>query len=146
LPFLPLARADAKFAPVYVGDVVAALARALEDRHTHCETYQLCGPDVLTLRAIVCYVRGLLRLQRPVFGIPDAIGATQAFVMDFLPGKPLSIDNFRSLSIDSICSDPGLARLGIRPASMRSVVPGYLGPGTTSGRYARFRSSAGRNG
>jgi hypothetical protein len=63
-----------------------------------------------------------------------------------VPGRPFSTDNYRSLSVDNVCRENGFQRLGIRPASMRSVVPGYLGPGTTSGRYARFRSSAGRDG
>ena len=142
-PVLPLARADAKFAPVYVGDVVAAMSRALEDRHTHCETFQLCGPEVLTLREIVCYVRDLLRLRRPVFGIPDALGAAQAFAMDFLPGKPLSIDNFRSLSVDSVCSEPGLARLGIPATPLRAIVPGYLGPREKNAQLSDFRRAAG---
>jgi NADH dehydrogenase len=142
-PFVPLARAGARFAPVYVGDVVAAFCRALEDRHTVGETFQLCGPEVMTLAELVRYVRDLLGLRRGVFGIPDGVGAVQAFVMDFLPGKPLSTDNFRSLSLDSVCTESGLARLGIVPTSLRAIVPDYLGPRERNARLSDFRRAAG---
>jgi uncharacterized protein YbjT (DUF2867 family) len=142
-PFIPLARAGARFAPVYVGDVVAAMSRSLDERNTYSETFQLCGPEVFTLREIVCYVRDVLGVKRAVFGIPDAIGAAQAFAMDFLPGKPLSIDNFRSLSVDSVCSEPGLARLGIAATSMRAIVPSYVGSGERNAQLSSFRRAAG---
>jgi NADH dehydrogenase len=142
-PAVPLARAGARFAPVYVGDVVTAMARSLEDRHTYSATFQLCGPEVYTLKELVCYVRDLLGLKRSVFGIPDAIGATQAFVMDFVPGKPLSTDNFRSLQLDSVCTESGLARLGIPATPLRAIVPGYLGPREKNAQLSDFRRAAG---
>jgi NADH dehydrogenase len=46
--------------------------------------------------------------------------------MDFVPGKPFSTDNYRSLTVDNICRDPGCERLGIRPVSLRAVGPRYL--------------------
>jgi len=142
-PAVPLARAGARFAPVYIGDVVGAFARSLDDRHTYSATFQLCGPEVLTLKELVCYVRDLLGLKRAVFGIPDALGAAQAFVMDFVPGKPLSTDNFRSLSLDSVCSENGLARLGIPQTPLRAVVPGYLGTHEKNALLADYRRAAG---
>ncbi|MCZ8129852.1 MAG: complex I NDUFA9 subunit family protein [Steroidobacteraceae bacterium] len=142
-PALPLARAGARFAPVYVGDVVAAMVRALNDDHVCGEVFQLCGPEVFTLADLVRYVAEVRGQKRLVFGIPDAVGALQAFLMDFLPGKPLSIDNFRSLSVDSVCSENGLARLGIAPTSLRAVVPDYLGSKQRNVRLDDFRRAAG---
>jgi uncharacterized protein YbjT (DUF2867 family) len=142
-PLLPLARADARFAPVYVGDVVEALARACDEPRTHCASFQLCGPDVYTLRELVHYVADVLGLRRGVLGLPDALGYLQALVLDFVPGKPLSLDNFRSLKLDSVCSEDGLARLGIAPTSLRAVVPGYLGNRRRSIRLDEFRRAAG---
>ena len=51
--FLPLARSQARFAPVYVGDVADAFVVTLEQRGSFGATYELCGPDVLTLEQIV---------------------------------------------------------------------------------------------
>lgn len=144
LPVMPLARAGARFQPVWVDDVVAAFYRAAHDDKTVYETYQLCGPEVYTLREIVTYVRDQLGLRRLVFGIPDFIGRVQAAVMDFVPGKPLSTDNFKSLSVDSVGTENGFARLAIVPASMRAVVPGYLGGPHSVERHARYAKFRGQ--
>lgn len=123
---LPLARAGAHFAPVWVGDVVAAIQRALADDGTAGEIYELCGPERLTLGQIVRGVRDRLGLRRAVFGIPDFAARIQAAVCDFVPGKPFSTDNYRSLTVDSVCKVNGLARLGIRPQPLAAVLPKYL--------------------
>lgn len=140
LPFLPLARANARFAPVHVEDVVSAFVLAIHDPKTISETYQLCGPEVFTLRELVCLVRDQLGLRRWVFGIPDWLGRLQAAIMDFVPGKPLSTDNYLSLTVDSVCTHDGLARLALERSSLRTVVPTYLGPEQRAGRLARLRA------
>lgn len=123
---LPLARPGARFAPVWVGDVVAAMLRALADDATAGECYELCGPERLTLREIVCQVRDRLGLARAVIGIPDVVARLQAAICDFVPGKPFSTDNYRSLLVDSVCKVNGLARLGIQPQPFTAVLPKYL--------------------
>ena len=141
LPFLPLARANARFAPVHVEDVVSAFVLAMNDPKTIRETYQLCGPEVFTLRELVCYVRDQRGLRRWIFGIPDWAGRLQAGIMDFVPGKPLSTDNFLSLTVDSVGTHDGFARLDLDKSSLRTVVPSYLGPEQRAGRLARLRAS-----
>jgi NADH dehydrogenase len=141
---LPLARPDARLAPVWVGDVVTAMRSSLEDDETAGESYQLCGPEVLTLREIVCFVRDVLGLQRAIIGLPDPVSRAQAAIMDFLPGKPFSTDNYLSLSVDSVCTESGFARLGIEPQALQAVVPGYLGTEGGRGALDRFRRHARR--
>ena len=141
LPLLPLARAGTRFAPVYVEDVASACLLAIHDRKTIHETYELCGPEVYTLRELVCLVRDQLGLRRWVFGIPDWLGRLQAAVMDFVPGKPLSTDNFRSLQVDSVCARDGFARLDLPRASLRDLMPTWLGTEQRAGRLARLRAT-----
>jgi NADH dehydrogenase len=47
-----------------------------------------------------------------------------------LPGKPFSLDNFNSLGADTICTQNGLARLGIPARHIMALLPFYLGPFT----------------
>lgn len=124
--FLPLARSNARFAPIYVQDVVEAFVRALRDPATIGQQFDLCGPHVMTLEEIVRLTAQAADLPCRIIPLPDALARMQAFVMDFLPGKPFSTDNYKSLTIDSICQDNGCERLGIQPAHMEAIVPTYL--------------------
>ncbi len=126
-PVMPLARAGARFQPVYVGDVAGAMVRALDRRETFGQTYELGGPDVVTLGALMRWVGALTGRRRLVVGLPDALGWLQAAALGLLPGKPMSLDNYRSLALDSVCTGAGLQRLGVVPTSLRAIVPGYLG-------------------
>ena len=143
LPVLPLACADAKFAPVYVGDVVAAFSRSLRDSKTIDEVYELYGPEVLSLKQIVQMSARQLGLKRLVVPLPDLLGRVQALVFDFVPGKPFSSDNFRSLQTDSVGGIDGLHRLGIAPTRVSQVLPDILGHSddkqTRLGRYRAMR-------
>jgi hypothetical protein len=49
-------------------------------------------------------------------------------VLGLLPGKPFSLDNFRSLTIDSVCRQDGCAALDIAPRPLLAELPLYLGP------------------
>jgi uncharacterized protein YbjT (DUF2867 family) len=123
---MPLACAGARFAPVYVGDVVEAFARSVDDRAVAGKTLQLCGPDVLTLGGIVRETAAALGLRRWILPLPAAVSRAQAAVMDYVPGKPFSTDNYLSATLDSVCDCDGLASLGIERTSMHGVVPAYL--------------------
>lgn len=127
MPVLPLARSRTRFAPVYVGDVVAAFVHALADDTTIGRSYELGGPDTLTLRAIVLQTRDWLRLRRLAIGLPEPLGRLQALAMDFVPGKPFSSDNWKSLALDSVPETDGFAALGIKPTPANHVMPRVLG-------------------
>lgn len=112
-PALPMGRSDAKFQPVWVGDVAEAFARALDDSTSIHESYDLVGPDVMTLAQIVRLAAKGRGRVRAVIPLPQALGKLQADIGEFLPGKPISRDNWRSLQLDAVSFDDGLRRLGI---------------------------------
>ena len=125
---LPLARAGARFAPISVLDVAAAFVRALNVASSAGATYELCGPEVLTLEQIVRLTARVARLPCHILRLPDALARVQAAVMGLLPGKPFSLDNFRSLTLDCVCREDGCAALGIVPRPMLAELPRYLAP------------------
>jgi NADH dehydrogenase len=125
---LPLACAESRFAPVYVGDVAEAFVACLERRDVAGRTYQLCGPEVATLGDIVRRTAQILGLRRVVVPLPRPVARAQAALFDFVPGKPFSTDNFLSATLDSVCDCDGLGELGIRATPLWGTVENYLRP------------------
>ena len=143
-PVLPLACADARFEPVYVGDVVRAFTQSLEDPNTIGKRFSLCGPRSYSLRKLVEFTADAMGLKRRVLGIPDVLARVQARVFDFVPGKPFSTDNYHSLQVDSVCGRNGLGYFNINPCSVEAVVPSYLTEQGRQGRYRQYRAAARR--
>jgi NADH dehydrogenase len=141
----PLACARAKFQPVFIGDVSEAIVRALTDRSTFGGRYDLGGPEVKTLLEIVQYVADLSNKRTIIVPLGPVLSKLQANVLEYVPGKPLSRDNLRSTSEDSVCrGESGLVQLGIEPASIGEIVPTYLGGKFERMRYYDLRSAARR--
>jgi NADH dehydrogenase len=129
-PVLPLAKASTRFAPVFVGDVADAFALALQRKDCLGQTLELYGDQVLTLQQIVEYTAEQMGLKRLVVPLPDPLARVQAMLFDFVPGKPFSTDNYRSLQLDSVGGIDGLHRLGITKTSIDAIVPQLLGRGS----------------
>jgi len=114
------------------------------DNATGSERLELCGPEVYTLRELVEYTRDLLGLRCRVVGLGDTLSRLQARALGMVPGKPFSMDNYHSLQRDSVCSRNALSTLGIKPAPIAAVVPGYLAGRNSRGRYQSLRRQARR--
>jgi NADH dehydrogenase len=125
-PFLPLPRADARFAPVYVEDVADAMLSALWDERTYGRSYELCGPEIFTLEEVVRFVARHSGRKRVVLPLPAPLGKLEAVIGGWLPGKPFSLDNYRSLGISSVCAEDGLTALGVGAHALTAVMPRHL--------------------
>ncbi|MDO1529002.1 complex I NDUFA9 subunit family protein [Fulvimonas sp. R45] len=127
LPVLPLARARARLAPTWAGDVAAAIARCVREEHaTRGRSYELYGPEVLALGDIVKAIRDTAGLRTPILPLPDGLGRLQAQLAGLLPGTPFSLDNFRTLRTDSVGKVDGYAALGLRPQPFTPWLPVLL--------------------
>jgi NADH dehydrogenase len=134
--WLPLARAQARFAPVYVGDVAAAFVHALHTRATIGQTYELGGPQIMTLEELVRTTAAVAGLPCHVFGLPDSLARLQGLIMGLLPGKPFTLDNFRSLTRDSVCTEDGFERLGLARHRLLELLATYLAAPHAAGSLA----------
>ncbi|MBK1704142.1 complex I NDUFA9 subunit family protein [Halochromatium glycolicum] len=123
----PLACPDARFAPVWVGDVCEAIARLLDDPSTVGRRYDLCGPRVLTLEELVAQTADWIGRRRLLIGLNDRASQWQAKLFERLPGKPFTMDNYWSMQTASVCAEQnGLLELGIHPSDIDTIVPTYL--------------------
>jgi NADH dehydrogenase len=141
---MPLACPDAQLAPVYIGDVVQAFANALADESTFGRHYQLCGPKVYTLEQLVRFIANAQGRKKLVVRMPDWASRMQAAVLQYAPGKPFTPDNYQSLRTPSVCSEDGLAALGIEATSLENAGTRILKGDDKTGRFNRLRRSSQR--
>ena len=141
-PVLLLGCPDARFQPVFVEDVARAFEASLEDIASHGKSYDLCGPRVYRLRELVEYAGRVTGRKRPVIGLNDTLSKLQAAVMGLLPIKLLTLDNYHSMKVDSVCRCE--FSFGIVPSALEGVAPSYLGNRTPRARYQKMREYAHR--
>jgi NADH dehydrogenase len=144
-PVLPLAKPDAKFQPVYVGDVVKAIIETLDLDAAHGRTYELGGPTVYTLESLVRYCGELIGRQARIVRLPDALAYMQALTFEALPGAPLiTRDNLDSMSRDAVLSGPLAPELNLEPVAVEAIAPAYLNEASMRSRFSALRATAGR--
>ncbi len=129
-PIMPLAGAGARFQPVWVQDVAQAVARIVQDVRRQGHTYELGGPEVLTLADLVRHAGRWAGCPRPILPLPHAVAWLQAALMELAPGEPLmSRDNLASMQVDNVLSQglPGLPELGLgQGMELAGVFPARL--------------------
>ena len=141
-PVLAIGSPNARFQPVYVGDVVRAFLAALEDRDAAGKRYDLCGPKEYSLRQLVELVCAVTGRRRLVIGLPDALSYLQALVFEKLPLQLLTRDNYYSMRVPSVCDCA--FPFGIHPVLLEAVAPSWLAPTGPRERYPRLRWKARR--
>jgi uncharacterized protein YbjT (DUF2867 family) len=143
---LALPRADARFQPVHVGDVVKVMLAALDSpapsSGTAGQRYDLCGPRECTLRELVEFVCAVTGRKRLVIGLPDSLAYLQAWAMELLPVKLLSRDNLLSMQVPSVCDCA--FPFGIQPVALEDSAPAWLAPSGPRERYPQLRWKAKR--
>ena len=144
LPVMAVAAPDARFQPVFVGDVAHCFVRAVDDERTYHARYGLCGPKVWTMQGLVRYVGEVCDAKRPVIPLSPGLSRLQARVLECLPGKLMTRDNLLSMRTPNVCDGPFPALFGIEPAPLEAVAPSYLAPAARHSAFDGFRAGGGR--
>jgi NADH dehydrogenase len=105
IALFPLACPASRFSPVYIGDLVAFIADTIENPNSYGKRYPLCGPETWTLQQIVQMINDAQGSHCRVVGLPNSIARLQAMMLQNLPGKLFTVDNFRSLQTPSVCPE-----------------------------------------
>lgn len=125
-PVLPLACPKARLQPVFAGDVAAVMTASLDDPMCWGKSYELAGPNSYTLKELVEWTAKIEGKRRLVIGLPGPLSATMAMLMNLVPGKPFSWDNYLSLKTDNTSEKKDFAYFHVSPRSIDLVVPDYL--------------------
>lgn len=137
-PVVPLIRSETRFQPVYVGDVADAVAAAALHPQDHAgKTYDLAGPDVMSMAQINRWLADQTGRRKAFLPVPDGVSGLMASLTGWLPGAPITRDQFVMLQSDNVADParPGLADLGITPTPMAAVAPAWL---TRYRKHGRF--------
>ncbi len=136
LPVMPVMAPGTKFQPVFVRDLAKAIAAAALDPGRHGgKTYELGGPDVMTMRELTADVARLAGRHPLMVDMPDPIAAGIA-MLGFLPGAPITRDQWRMLQRDNVATGPGFEAFGIAPTPLDAVAGEWLGRFKSGGRFA----------
>lgn len=143
-PVLPLIGGGVtKLQPVYVGDVATAVADAVDGKTKPGATYELGGPEVLTMREIMAIILATIERKRMLVSLPFGLAKLQALFLQFAPGPlKLTPDQVAMLRSDNVVSiaakDAGLTLegLGIAPDSLEAIAPQYLWRFRKAGQFA----------
>lgn len=143
-PLVPMALpgASARFQPVWVDDVARAFVAALTAPASIGQRYELAGPKAYSLRELVRYVMTLAGDRHAIIGLPGFVSSLLGAVLGHLPGKVLTSDNVRSMSVDNVSDAAWPAFAGTR-AALEDVAPTYLGRVASFDEFALAREKAG---
>jgi NADH dehydrogenase len=144
-PALPLiGGGTTRMQPVYVGDVATAIADAVDGKAKAGATYELGGPELLTMREIMETILKITDRDRMLLSLPFGLAKLQSVFLQFAPGAlKLTPDQVELLRNDNVVSeaakDAGLTLegLGITPDSMEAVAPNYLWRFRPAGQFQR---------
>ena len=138
-PAVPVIAPETRFQPVFVKDVAAAiLAIAGQSSAGGAgSVHELVGPETLNMRELVGRIADMTGAEEtPRIDVPQ-LGAKLLAGLGFLPGAPLSGDQFEMLRHDNVASGrhPGLGDLGIEPTALATVAPQWLVRYRQGGRF-----------
>jgi len=127
-PFVfPLACPRSRFAPIHINDVAECFVQSISKPETIKKEYDLCGPDIFTLNEIVELIAQTIGKKCKILPLNQGLSKLQARVLQFAPGKPFTMDNYRSLQIDSICTKQQILPFELVNKSLTDEIKNYLG-------------------
>ena len=138
-PVLPVIRGQTKFQPVYAADVGRAVAAAALDPKSHGgETYELGGPEVLTMRELMEWICRTTGRNRTLVDVPDPVARMLARAFGWLPGAPITWDQWLMLQKDNVAAQgtKGLEAFGLSKTPLVAVSEGWLTSYRRAGRFA----------
>ena len=145
LPVYPVIAPSTRFQPVYVRDLAKAIVAAALDPKAHAgKTYEIAGPEVMTMRQLSERIAEIAGLSPTMVDMPD-IAANGLSYLGFLPGAPLTRDQWLMLQKDNVAAkkSAGLSAFGIEPAPLAAEAPEWLARFREGGRFAaRVKAAA----
>ncbi|HEY0315382.1 MAG TPA: complex I NDUFA9 subunit family protein, partial [Sphingomonas sp.] len=143
-PAVPIMSAGTKFQPVFVADVAKAIAAAALEPETYGGgTYELGGPEALTMGELIRRTAAMIGATPTFLELPDALSGLIAS-FGFLPGAPITKDQWRMLKHDNVVTPgaKGFQTFGVQPTPLGAVAPSWLVRYRRLGRFGAERKAS----
>ncbi len=122
VPLYPLpGGGKTRFQPIHVEDLVPMLADALENDEHVGETYEIGGPETLTLRQVTDLVYEAEKKSVTIVPLPMPLAKVGLTVLGAVPGFPMGPDQYRSLQFDNTTADNDVAAFGVDPDELTTL-------------------------
>lgn len=145
LPVLPLACPEARFQPVYVGDVARAYADSLDELETCGHTYDLCGPREYSLLELLQYLKKVLGKGGSVIPLSDRLSYWNAWLLELKPGaKLMTRDNYYAMQTPNVCAGENPSPPNWQPQALEALAPAWLTGEQARGHYDAYRHQSRR--
>lgn len=119
--------------PVWVGDVAECFLQAAKASSTPRETYDVVGPEILTVADMVrTLLAAMGRSRRPIASVPIALAGIGAAAMEAVPGDPLlTRAQLKMLEVENVSDEEAVRALTrdfeIEHARLAEKAPEWLG-------------------
>ena len=114
--------------------VAAAFTKSLGEPKSIGQTYDLCGPETLTLSEIVDRILGVLHRRRLKLQVPPGFARCQAILLELVfrrllrKASPLNRDQLIMLQEENVGNPrPANELFGLTPTLLREGIARYLG-------------------
>ncbi len=138
LPALPVFGPDAKLQPLFVDDAAVAIAQALAAPAVHGgKIYEIAGPEVITMLELHRRIASAQGRSRSFIALPDAVSSAIAKATGWLPGAPITSDQWELLKAGSVASGalPGIRDLGVQPRPLGLFLDRWMVSYRKHGRF-----------
>lgn len=138
LPVVPIISGDTKFQPIFVGDIAEAVVNALENPSQYAgKIFELGGPEIMSMGELNRRIAKMIGRDRSFVEIPDFAAKIIATCTGFLPGAPITKDQYLMLQKDNVVSDTakGLTLFGVSPTPLAAVAHGWMERYADHGRF-----------
>jgi NADH dehydrogenase len=110
-----------RFQPIWVHELVPMLADACEDDDHVGQTYEIGGPEKLTLAEVAETIHGAEGRSVTVVPVPMALAGVGLSVAGKVPGFPMGADQYRSLKFDNTTADNDVGAFGVEESELTTL-------------------------
>lgn len=113
--------------PVYIDDVALAVRRAFEREDAWDRTFEIGGPEVMTMRQVIATLLEVSGSKRLIVPVPDSVAKLGVTPLGLLPRPPMTPGGIDFVIQDGLVDTTDLEQvLDVHPVPLREGLSRYI--------------------